>query len=362
MGLVKKIGAFITKDVKDANETKKIAIMSRMACMVMLLYFAIQSLFFIKNGNVGMLIRIAIFFGCHCLTIYLTYATSTKYAVIFLQLVHIYWIGYFVIMLGWWCGVQHFIFVLLVFTMMATFWEQTFKIATAVALCAFRLVLYGYTLKHPPILYFSESDQILFQIINTVAVFSVLTVVVMMFSKDSMKMEKKLMDYNKKIQKLACTDPLTMLCNRRSAIEYITELTENINKSDMMINIAIGDVDFFKKVNDTYGHEAGDEILKVLSEIFEECMKKKGLVSRWGGEEFLFIIEDMNGDEARIVLEEIREKVSKTPFLYNGQELRVTMTFGLEEYSRSAELDDIINQADKKLYMGKQAGRNRVVF
>ena len=91
-------------------------------------------------------------------------------------------------------------------------------------------------------------------------------------------------------------------------------------------------------------------------------MKKRGIVARWGGEAFLLVFEGINGDEAALALEDLRDRIAKTKIFYGEQELRVTMTFGIEEYDFRAGIDKIINEADKKLYMGKEAGRNRVVF
>ena len=91
-------------------------------------------------------------------------------------------------------------------------------------------------------------------------------------------------------------------------------------------------------------------------------MKGRGCVGRWGGEEFLLIFKDINGEEAYIELEKIRSMVQRKKIVYNDQEISITMTFGLEEYSDNKPVDYTINNADQKLYLGKNQGRNRVIF
>ena len=136
--------------------------------------------------------------------------------------------------------------------------------------------------------------------------------------------------------------------------------------------IAIGDIDFFKKVNDTYGHEAGDEVLKQLAVLCSEYMSSHGIAARWGGEEFLFVFNNENLDEAGMNANELLSKIRNMTVKWNDIEIRVTMTIGVADVNTfisgevtEAEIDDRINEAvsaaDKKLYMGKSNGRNTVV-
>lgn len=160
-------------------------------------------------------------------------------------------------------------------------------------------------------------------------------------------------------------DKLTELKNRmgfyndyNKVYSKILADTENVRS----ISMFICDIDFFKKVNDTYGHEAGDLVLVQVAELLSSYMKSRGCVGRWGGEEFLLIFKDINGEEAYIELEKIRSMVQRKKIVYNDQEISITMTFGLEEYSYNKPVDYTINNADQKLYLGKNQGRNRVIF
>jgi diguanylate cyclase (GGDEF)-like protein len=139
------------------------------------------------------------------------------------------------------------------------------------------------------------------------------------------------------------------------------------------MSIAMADIDHFKKINDTYGHDAGDEVLKKLAGCFKEFMKPYGIAVRWGGEEFLFVFDDMNLDDAFVALDGLRLKIATLEIIWKGERIPVTMTFGVTDINvmKSAsdtDLDienrimDAITDADKKLYIGKESGRNKVVI
>ncbi len=157
-------------------------------------------------------------------------------------------------------------------------------------------------------------------------------------------------------------DPLTQISNRRSADRKIKKLLLGARRGERTVCLSIGDIDFFKKVNDTYGHEAGDAVLVQMADLFRAEMENEGFAARWGGEEFLFVYTMRNGDEAAMRLNDLRSKISHTVFKYNDTELKLTMTFGLEEYDFRSTIDDVVNSADGKLYLGKTRGRNQVVF
>lgn len=123
-----------------------------------------------------------------------------------------------------------------------------------------------------------------------------------------------------------------------------------------------GDIDLFKRINDTYGHDCGDAVLKWLTDLLQNTMDGKGWICRWGGEEFLLYFPEMNGDEATKVLIDFLLKLGRTTFRWKEEEIHISMTFGVGEYDFHSELDALIKQADEKLYIGKNKGRNQVVF
>ena len=175
--------------------------------------------------------------------------------------------------------------------------------------------------------------------------------------------EAKIIRYSKKLEMLATTDPLTKLQNRRGMLNHISELSNTLMDSKGgLLTIAIGDIDFFKHINDTYGHDAGDYVLETLAKIMNEFMDGKGMVARWGGEEFLFSLEGINGDYAFEEISKLLHLIERYEFSFDGTPIKVTMTFGLEEYDENIGVDKVITKADEKLYMGKEQGRNRVIY
>ena len=130
---------------------------------------------------------------------------------------------------------------------------------------------------------------------------------------------------------------------------------------DRPFSVAIADIDFFKTVNDTYGHNCGDYTLVRLTELFTEHSMGRYSVCRWGGEEFCFFIPDTNLDDAGVMMNDLCFAVEKMPLKYEDHQLSITVTIGVEEYDFASPLEELLDSADEKLYMGKKAGRNRVV-
>ena len=203
------------------------------------------------------------------------------------------------------------------------------------------------------------NDKLL-QITNISAVFISIIFISYMFSRKENEAENKLMKYNDQLKKEASTDQLTGLNNRRKAREYLTRLKKE--EVSTAVSVAMGDIDFFKKVNDTYGHDAGDEVLKFVSKTMVDNCRTTAFISRWGGEEFLLIFPDCNGDQAFIILERLRNKIQKETIVVGDNKIKITMTFGLTEYNYSKDEELAIKEADEKLYIGKSNGRNQVVY
>ncbi|WRS28083.1 GGDEF domain-containing protein [Oscillospiraceae bacterium MB08-C2-2] len=168
--------------------------------------------------------------------------------------------------------------------------------------------------------------------------------------------------YRERIQKLAsdaAIDPLTKLGNRRYAESKLQGLINAQNRSTTCF--AMMDIDYFKKINDTYGHSCGDEVLKILAEQISLRFRKSDIVVRWGGEEFLLILTNTGGDAAQRVLSNFRRIVEQMPFVVDGRILRVTITIGYYECSGHIGVSQAIDFCDQALYYGKNHGRNCIV-
>lgn len=156
-------------------------------------------------------------------------------------------------------------------------------------------------------------------------------------------------------------DPLTGLPNRRSCDVVLDSLMKKASQKAFVFSIVMGDLDFFKRVNDTYGHQAGDEVLKAISRLIAEHMEHVGFVFRWGGEEFLLVCEDMDRSAAAKYLESLRESIEHASVTWNGKRLGVTITFGVSDSLQEDTIEKMIRHADANLYIGKEEGKNRII-
>ena len=156
-------------------------------------------------------------------------------------------------------------------------------------------------------------------------------------------------------------DALTELFNRRCAEQKLKQVVAKHQAQQTPFCLTIGDVDFFKKVNDTYGHECGDLVLKNISAKLKEHMRNYGFAARWGGEEFLLVYENIQLPEAHRLLEKLLNDIRAMESLYNENVIKVTMTFGLTEGSND-DISKLLLSADEKLYNGKAGGRNCIVW
>lgn len=156
-------------------------------------------------------------------------------------------------------------------------------------------------------------------------------------------------------------DYLTGLFNRRLLNQIFRKYQEISEFTGQTISIIITDIDYFKKINDTYGHLAGDAALKHFANILKENLRKSDLVFRIGGEEFLILLPNTTLEEAAKIAESLRAKLELTPLIYDGKTIKLTASFGVAQLKDEQTLNQLIEEADKKLYTAKREGRNRVV-
>ena len=175
----------------------------------------------------------------------------------------------------------------------------------------------------------------------------------------SLKNEELLKAYEK-LELLARTDPLTHLSNRRDMMEKIEYEKRRCDRSGNSFVLTIGDIDFFKSINDTYGHDAGDYVLTEISALMTTMLRKQDIVGRWGGEEFLLFFPDTPLEGGRIVADKVRHAIEEHTFEFSGETIKVSMTFGVCEYNKGMKIDVCLKKADQALYRGKQNGRNQV--
>jgi diguanylate cyclase (GGDEF)-like protein len=169
---------------------------------------------------------------------------------------------------------------------------------------------------------------------------------------------------NRLLEQLALTDALTNLPNRRAIEDWAARQLSGAARYRFSFWIVIADLDHFKNVNDTYGHEAGDIVLRRFAEILKANSRKSDICGRIGGEEFLFSLTHTTQENAKLVINRIRAELEATKFTFDGSDLTVTASFGVTgfEGSQAPDLSQLISQADAALYSAKRLGRNRIEF
>jgi len=164
----------------------------------------------------------------------------------------------------------------------------------------------------------------------------------------------------KELENAAYIDSLTQIYNRKHFIELANVEIERAIRMNQSTFTAMLDLDFFKKVNDTYGHAAGDMVLKATAGIIRQTIRSYDLLCRYGGEEFVLLLTALDTSEAKRLVERIRENMEHSILFYEGTEIRVTCSIGLAEFLKTDTLETAIKKADEALYSAKNSGRNCV--
>ncbi|MCJ7626394.1 MAG: GAF domain-containing protein [Anaerolineaceae bacterium] len=160
----------------------------------------------------------------------------------------------------------------------------------------------------------------------------------------------------------AKTDPLTGISNRRTMQERLDLEYNRTQRTGKPFTCIIGDIDRFKRVNDTYGHDCGDYVIITVADLIQQTIRAVDLVARWGGEEFCILLPEADRKEADILLKRICMKLSNNVFSWEHHTFSVTMTFGMTSHNQGDQIKDTLRRADEALYQGKEAGRNQIVF
>jgi len=169
---------------------------------------------------------------------------------------------------------------------------------------------------------------------------------------------------NRQLEEMALTDPLTGLHNRRAIDLWVNSQLSAAARHDFSIWVAIADLDRFKNVNDTYGHDAGDTVLKSFSEVLKASTRKSNMCGRLGGEEFLMVLTHVEREQVGIAIERVRQRFEKEEFKFGDGVSRVTASFGVAGFRGPCPPDftTLLARADSALYSAKHKGRNRVEF
>jgi diguanylate cyclase (GGDEF)-like protein len=177
-------------------------------------------------------------------------------------------------------------------------------------------------------------------------------------NEDFVKRNLELQDIQEQLKMLAAHDVLTGLYNRRYILERIEEKLPEIRRHQLDCCFVVMDIDYFKDVNDNYGHVAGDDVLKAVSQILVNGIRQGDIVARYGGEEFLIFLPMTELESAQVLVERLRFALEKHVHLIENEKVTVTASFGIAQHDVNDSADRTIARADKALYQAKLAGRN----
>jgi diguanylate cyclase (GGDEF)-like protein len=172
--------------------------------------------------------------------------------------------------------------------------------------------------------------------------------------------QKELMDLAQAHETASRTDELTGLSNRRDMQHRLNEEFSRYQRSGHHFSVALIDLDLFKNINDKYGHDAGDQVLRDFASIMQSVIRQTDVASRWGGEEFLVLLPDTSLLQALTLAERLRQKVSQHEFSLAGEVMPVTISAGICSIAKTGSIDELLKQADVYLYSAKESGRNRI--
>jgi len=182
--------------------------------------------------------------------------------------------------------------------------------------------------------------------------------------KYRVKIGERIIRLEHRILELASTDALTGVLNRRAFIERTEMEIHRLQRASRPLSLILTDIDYFKKVNDNYGHQLGDFVLQRFSEELSESVRPYDFVGRYGGEEFVICLPDANGLQSLSIAERMRKKVEEMKIIPpdDPQSSNITASFGVASYRLESEdsLDSLTGRADKAMYRAKREGRNRV--
>ncbi len=195
--------------------------------------------------------------------------------------------------------------------------------------------------------------QLFKALLINLAVCAVITIIVLLLTNLTIS------SYQKRLEKIAMTDKLTGVYNRQAFDIVINPILKDIHRKKFALSLILFDIDHFKKVNDDFGHMAGDEALKHIVQLCLPAIRESDILCRWGGEEFLILLKECSLDDAYEISEKIRKTIQNTPLIYKGKEIFSTISLGVSQYHLPEKENTFIARVDKLLYKAKQNGRNR---
>ena len=166
--------------------------------------------------------------------------------------------------------------------------------------------------------------------------------------------------YHEEIYRMTIVDGLTQIHNKRYLFESLEREIIRARRHERALSVLMFDIDYFKRINDHYGHLAGDHVLRELAETVQSRIRRDEVFARYGGEEFVIVLPETTMEGATALAESLRERVAQHTFVFQGERIPVTVSIGCAPVQPNDGATELIQRADEKLYEAKRAGRNRV--
>lgn len=263
--------------------------------------------------------------------------------------------------LGWDAGFYFYLFGFVPLCFYCKFKSTITRFFIVSLTVAFFLATYFISNKPSKLFTIAYHPSVILYLTNAFCCFCALSFLSYIYTKTIVYETSILSQSNKELEVLANTDPLTGLLNRRSMMKALSEIDIKYLSQNIKFSLILIDIDNFKVLNDKYGHECGDLVLKKICSEIKNTLRQDDVVCRWGGEEILILLPKTEINDAKNVANKIRKKIEDMSCKYKDYNVKVTLTAGVSCAAEGYSISDLINQADTCMYKGKASGKNRVV-
>lgn len=264
-------------------------------------------------------------------------------------------------LVGWEYGFQYYIIAIPGLILLGDFKHYSRPVALSIISTLILIFLYYYSLSNPPTYQMDEIKSGLY-LFNLICVAALVAVFSGLFAYISRQQEAVLLNAHEQLYITATTDSMTNLANRLKTFDLIQDQIVRAKRTGKPFTLAIGDIDDFKMVNDSYGHDIGDAVIIATAKLMKSSLREQDIIGRWGGEEFMFVLPDTDINNGKDVLEKLRKNISTNTITVKSTPINITLTIGAAASNQAVTIDDIIKLADNALYEGKRGSKNCVVL
>ena len=264
-------------------------------------------------------------------------------------------------LLGWEYGFQYYIIAIPSLILLGEFKNFSIPVVLSLLSTLILIFIYFYSLSHLPTFQLEEikSGLYLFNLISVAALVAVFSGLFVYTSKQN---ENILLNAHEQLYVTATTDSMTKLANRMKTIDLIEYQIIRAKRTEKPFTLAIADIDDFKNINDSYGHDIGDTVIIAVAQLMKKSLREQDIIGRWGGEEFMIVLPDTSINDGKIVLEKLRTNVSSHAIKTDNFSINTTLTLGASASNYAATIDNIIKLADNALYEGKRGTKNCTIL